>query len=152
MTEWWGVLPWIAAVVVRIVTHKRKDEGKRDHLIEVTRERVREGQWALALPLLSQLAEDPRKSDPPDLECLEAECLLALGRPNEAFELLRDADDQLLTSYDVSQRQFWLGEALRALGRSDEARAAYRTAQEADPRGTWAKRADARLAASGVYR
>lgn len=79
--------------------------------------------------------------------------LVRAGRPNEALPLLEDAVAEAPQSPEiVAECWYSLGEALLAVDRSPDARAALNNAVEADPRGKWGKRAEALLARGGAYR
>ena len=72
--------------------------------------------------------------------------LLRSGRSNEAIEALQDAAEALHPEGDA-MRAFHLGEALRAVGRTDEAQQAYDRARRAAPGSRWSGRAEERLVA-----
>ncbi len=59
--------------------------------------------------------------------------LVVAGKPDEAVEPLEQALARGGTAAQQARRGFYLGEALRALGREDEARAAWKRAAEAAP-------------------
>ena len=102
---------------------------------------------ALAERLLARLSE----SDPKHARLLRQACgtlgtaLTLAGRPAEAIGALRRATDGGESAGAEIVRQYYLGLALRALGRADEARAAWLAAQRADATHPWAQLAAKRL-------
>jgi tetratricopeptide (TPR) repeat protein len=78
--------------------------------------------------------------------------LTLAGKPEEGAPLLEQALARGGSSYSQSARAFYLGEALRALGRADDATAAYeRAAREGNDNG-YAKDARDRLKEQRTYR
>jgi tetratricopeptide (TPR) repeat protein len=67
------------------------------------------------------------------------------GQPNEALIALDRALSKAATPYEQAIRQFYRGESLRALGRTDEALQAYSESARVAPRTPFGKRAQARL-------
>jgi tetratricopeptide (TPR) repeat protein len=74
------------------------------------------------------------------------------GKPDLALAPLEDALSQGGTARAQAIRAFYLGEALRALGRRDDAKKAYTRATEAGPATTYAERAKRELEALHPYR
>lgn len=73
----------------------------------------------------------------------------AAGDHETATKTLQAAIDMGGGPRMIAIRAYHLGEAARACGRTEQARAAYRRASDAQPRGPWGDRARARLHAMG---
>jgi tetratricopeptide (TPR) repeat protein len=78
--------------------------------------------------------------------------LTLAGKPEEGAPLLEQALARGGSKYSQSARAFYLGEALRALGRADDATAAYERAMREGEDNAYANDAREKLAAQKTYR
>jgi tetratricopeptide (TPR) repeat protein len=80
--------------------------------------------------------------------------LIVAGRPEEGMSLLEEvlAGDRGGRPRALAARWFFLGEALRAIGRQEDAVAAYRRSMDASPSAPHRRKARAALEAMNIYR
>jgi hypothetical protein len=112
-----------------------------------------DGAAAAAIPIAEAALAEGSGVSPSERALLRGTLGVAFvlaNRPADAIPALEEAIEAAGPARAVPSRAYYLGEAFRALGRTEEARAAYTRCIHAQSRGRWATRASIARESVGV--